>query len=277
MANVQPSRVRETSATTGTGTYTLAGAVTGYQTFASQLSNSDTVDYVAVLGANWEIGRGTYSAGTLAWTAIYASSNAGSAVDWASGAKDVFAASVGISDLDATGLTNLVALLAVLPLSGGVLTGPLTVDGQIVYPATQNASSDPNTHDDYEEGTWTPVARGGGTAGSPTGTFAGWYQKDGRVVHGGAQISFTDLDTMAGDLEITGFPFTINSAASDRFGIVPGHRDNFTNDFPMSCLPVVGDTYITIERADVDDTDVQITDLSATSQFYFSFTYRTTG
>jgi hypothetical protein len=92
MALVLADRVRETSVTTGTGTLTLAGAVTGYQTFSSAIGNTNTCYYtIANPGTSeWEVGIGTVGAGTLARTTILSSSNAGSAVPFSAGAKDVF-------------------------------------------------------------------------------------------------------------------------------------------------------------------------------------------
>ena len=92
MANVWQDRVLETSTTTGTGALTLAGAVTGYRTFASVCSVSDTVYYVITnLGTGeWETGLGTYSgANTLTRTLVHASSNAGAAVNFSAGTKRV--------------------------------------------------------------------------------------------------------------------------------------------------------------------------------------------
>lgn len=86
-------RVYETSTTTSTGTYTLLGAVTGFQSFAA-VGNSNTCYYCAVdrAGGGWEVGIGTYtvSGTTLARTTILASSNSGSAVSWSAGTRDVF-------------------------------------------------------------------------------------------------------------------------------------------------------------------------------------------
>lgn len=84
-------RVRETSTTTGTGSYTLAGAVAGFRAFAAVCANADTAYYVATGGADWEVGLGTWATGgTLARTAILASSNGGAAVNWGAGTRDVF-------------------------------------------------------------------------------------------------------------------------------------------------------------------------------------------
>ena len=93
MALVLADRVKETTTTTGTGTVTLAGASTGFQSFAV-IGNGNTTYYV-IAGqgtAEWEVGIGTYtSAGTtLARTTVLASSNAGSLVSFSSGTKDVF-------------------------------------------------------------------------------------------------------------------------------------------------------------------------------------------
>lgn len=91
-------RVQETSTSTGTGNFTLSGAVTGFKTFASRYSTSDTLHYAihevdssgAPSGA-WEVGLGTYSAAnTLTRTTVLASSNADAAVNFASGNKRVF-------------------------------------------------------------------------------------------------------------------------------------------------------------------------------------------
>lgn len=91
MALIHADRVKETSTTTGTGTYTLAGAATGFQSF-SAIGNGNTCYYTAEDGTNWEVGLGTYtSAGTtLARTTVLASSNAGAAVNWAAGTRNIF-------------------------------------------------------------------------------------------------------------------------------------------------------------------------------------------
>ena len=88
-------RVRETTTTTGTGTINLGGAVTNFETFAANLSNSDTTYYAIVDNTNgdFEVGLGTFSTGspnTLARTTPIASSNSNSAVNFGSGTKDVF-------------------------------------------------------------------------------------------------------------------------------------------------------------------------------------------
>lgn len=91
MALIRAERVKETTATTGTGTYALDGAAIGYQAFSAVCANADTVEYCATDGTAWEVGLGTWATGgTLVRTAIYKSSNSNNAVSWAAGSKDIF-------------------------------------------------------------------------------------------------------------------------------------------------------------------------------------------
>ena len=80
MALILKDRVKETSTTSGTGTLTLAGAVTGYQSFSSAIGNGNTTYYAVYQdgGADWEVGIGTVGSGTLSRTTVLASSNSGS-------------------------------------------------------------------------------------------------------------------------------------------------------------------------------------------------------
>ena len=91
MAFVVKDRVKETTTTTGTGTITLAGAVSGFQAF-SVIGNGNTTYYTIAGGSEWEVGVGTYTSSgtTLSRDFILESSNAGSAVNFSAGTKDVF-------------------------------------------------------------------------------------------------------------------------------------------------------------------------------------------
>jgi len=93
MALVLADRVRETTTTTGTGTVTLVGAVTGYQSFSAVGDGNTTYYCIAARDlSEWEVGIGTYTSSgtTLARTTILSSSNAGAAVNFSAGEKDVF-------------------------------------------------------------------------------------------------------------------------------------------------------------------------------------------
>ena len=89
MALVVKDRVRENSTTTGTGTFTLSGAVTGFQTFSTAIGNTNTTYYAIVNQGEWEVGLGTVGAGTLSRDTVLSSST-GSKVNFTSGTKDVF-------------------------------------------------------------------------------------------------------------------------------------------------------------------------------------------
>jgi hypothetical protein len=91
MALVVKDRVQETSTTTGTGTFTLAGAVSGFQSF-SAIGNANTTYYAIVGGTEWEVGLGTYTSSgtTLSRDTILESSNGGTAVNFSAGTKNVF-------------------------------------------------------------------------------------------------------------------------------------------------------------------------------------------
>ena len=95
MAFLIKDRVLETCSSPGTGAVTLLGAVTGYQSFSTAFSSTNgTTTYYCIAdqgGANWEVGLGTWNTGnTLSRTTVYASSNGGSTVNFASGTQNVF-------------------------------------------------------------------------------------------------------------------------------------------------------------------------------------------
>jgi hypothetical protein len=88
MSLVLADRVRQTSTTTGSGTFTLDGSVTGFQSFAA-VGDGNTTYYTITLDSQWEVGIGTYSAGTLARDTVISSST-GSKIVFGAGTKDVF-------------------------------------------------------------------------------------------------------------------------------------------------------------------------------------------
>jgi hypothetical protein len=93
MALVLKDRVKETANAPGTGTVTLLGAASGYQSF-SVIGDGNTVYYCIAdqSGSNWEVGIGTYTSSgtTLARNTILESSNSGSVVNFTTGPQDVF-------------------------------------------------------------------------------------------------------------------------------------------------------------------------------------------
>jgi len=130
MALVLNDRVKETTTTTGTGALTLAGAVTGFETFGTGVGNSNTTYYAVTLpgSAEFEVGLGTLNGDstTITRTTVISSSNSDNAVDFSAGTKTIFCtipASKSVF-LDASGNATLGADLSVgddLTILGGLI------------------------------------------------------------------------------------------------------------------------------------------------------------
>lgn len=137
MALVLADRVKETTTTTGTGTVTLLGASTGFQSFAA-VGNANTTYYTitAQTGTEWEVGIGTYTSSgtTLSRTTVLSSSNGGSLVDFTAGTKDVFVTYPSSRSVYADGTTLTATNSSVLPIaSGGTNSTATATAGGIGY------------------------------------------------------------------------------------------------------------------------------------------------
>lgn len=91
---------------------------------------------------------------------------------------------------------------------------PSTSGSGISFPATQSASSDVNTLDDYEEGTWTPSLGGTATYSQQAGT----YKKVGGLVYVSAIIQVATLGTGSSS-QISGFPFSYTAGPRNTFSV----------------------------------------------------------
>lgn len=148
MAFVLADRVKETTTTTGTGTVTLLGASTGYQSF-SAIGNGNTTYYTIAgqTGSEWEVGIGTYTSSgtTLARTTVIASSNSGSLVNFSAGTKDVFVTYPAEYTANAVGggigavLLNASTVTAsgtIAAGQNGLSVGPLTINSGVSITVT---------------------------------------------------------------------------------------------------------------------------------------------
>ena len=103
--------------------------------------------------------------------------------------------------------------------------GILQLSGGITFPATAVAVSDPNTLDDYEEGTYTPtiISSGGGQTATYSVTTAR-YTKIGRVVTLDFDVALSTVSGGSGDALLSGLPFNSggNSAGTGVIGFVSG-------------------------------------------------------
>jgi hypothetical protein len=120
---------------------------------------------------------------------------------------------------------------------------PATSGAGVTFPATQSASTDANTLDDYEEGTFTPTATGASTAGTTTYTVqAGFYTKIGRQVTVSIKLGYSAM-TGTGTVNIGNLPFTsANTTSLETVGSVMTQNLNWTGGTYLS-------TYIDVNQA----------------------------
>lgn len=140
MAFVLNDRVKETSTTTGTGTFDLAGAETGFESFVSGVGDGN-VTYYAISNdgtTEFEVGIGTVTDATpdtLARTTVISSSNSDALVNFSAGTKTVFC-TLPASRTPSAGMTaqtfvntHSQTISDDQTLESGVLAGPVTITG----------------------------------------------------------------------------------------------------------------------------------------------------
>jgi hypothetical protein len=143
MAFVLADRVQETTTTTGTGTVTLAGAISGFRSFAA-VGNGNSTFYTIVdsTGSDWEIGIGTYtlSGTTLSRDTVLSSSNAGSLVNFSAGTKNVFVTFPASSTLFALNNQTITSSYTIPTGNNASAVGPITINtGKAVTVSTGQA------------------------------------------------------------------------------------------------------------------------------------------
>jgi hypothetical protein len=161
--------------------------------------------------------------------------------------------------------------------SAGVLS---LNQGQIQFPATQVASANANTLDDYEEGTWTPSFRGTTTAGTYTysSVQAGAYTKIGnQVTVWCSLIGITASSAGTGEWLVAGLPFTIaNNDSMSRNNTTAWIRLANASRSNILALPSQGGGGVAFvyDANSLGNTDFTIaSDFSNGLQIGFSFTY----
>ena len=147
MAFALNDRVKETSTTTGTGTFDLAGAETGFESFVSGVGNGNQT-YYAISNdgtAEFEVGIGTVTdaaTDTLSRDTIISSSNSDALVNFSAGTKTVFC-TLPASRTPSAGMTAQTfvnthnsTISEDQTLDSGVLAGPVTITGTQVITGT---------------------------------------------------------------------------------------------------------------------------------------------
>jgi hypothetical protein len=126
----------------------------------------------------------------------------------------------GTNEIERARIPSTGGIQSVNSISVGNAT-PTTSGAGITFPATQSASTDANTLDDYEEGTWTPTVRGGSTAGTYTpNNISAYYTKVGNQVTCWAKFGFSAASGGTGEILIQSLPFSYKASSSIAGSIV---------------------------------------------------------
>lgn len=144
--------------------------------------------------------------------------------------------------------------------------------GQIKFPATQSASADANTLDDYEEGTWTPsLTFAGGSTGMTYSTQTGTYTKIGRLVFCRGTIVLTAKGSSTGHARIEGLPFTPSTTTA----ALIAHMFDISFANQIHCVSSTSpDAIYLYETTDAGvRTTIVETNFANTSSMNFSATY----
>lgn len=165
------------------------------------------------VGALQSDGAGTLAFGSLSTLAQTFTVDANTPYDltWPNADAAGVLASNGSGVLSLTPAPTLTTPTMTIPV---VSTRINLTGGQIAFPGTAVPSSDANTLDDYEEGTWTPVLGGsGGQSGQAYDSQHGEYVKIGRIVFCTATITLSAKGTITGDVVLSGLPFSVDTSA----------------------------------------------------------------
>ena len=150
--------------------------------------------------------------------------------------------------------------------------------GQLKFPASQNASSNANTLDDYEEGTWTPTLTTSGTdfdSVSYNADTGGLYTKIGRVIHlqGAIRTSALTAGSASGSVKIGGLPFTpANHTTEGDAGFFISYATGFAGETPIIAHAERNGTNLVLYfRTTADDpvSALQVADVDGSLQFNF--------
>jgi hypothetical protein len=152
---------------------------------------------------------------------------------------------------------------------------PSTSGAGITFPGTQSASSDANTLDDYEEGTWTPTIAGISTYTVQNAT----YIKIGKYVHIAGDVSGTDSGSLA-SFVITSFPF-VSQGTPTVYGIgnvfpVSGFTSNATSTVLQGTPGQTQGIVYWVSSGGTNFNQITSSDLAATFTFEFSLSYLAT-
>ena len=172
------------------------------------------------------------------------------------------------TDLGAASATSLAVTAGLLDISGAS-------SGQVKFPAAQNASSNANTLDDYEEGTWTPaVTLGGAAVGLTYSTQVGFYTKIGNLVAVEGYLIISAKGSSTGALRLTGLPFAYSNWTG---GAALRTRDISYSGMITASTSSPATTVAITQTVAANGAETSLTDanLGADVLIAINFTYRT--
>jgi hypothetical protein len=156
---------------------------------------------------------------------------------------------------------------------------PSTSGAGITFPATQSASSDANTLDDYEEGTFSPtITFGGGSTGVAYSDQKGTYVKVGGNVFINVYLRLSSKGSSTGQVAIAGFPFATASGIDFFAPLAPrGYVNSGGN--PVSIYAGSGGitSFLAYSCNLTGSTNASLTDtaIATNTEFNFNFWYKT--
>jgi hypothetical protein len=160
----------------------------------------------------------------------------------------------------------------ILCLAGGDTSATGT---GIAFPATQSASSNANTLDDYEQGTWTPTVVGTTTAGTATYSQQnGQYTKIGNMVTATAYVEWS-AHTGTGNMTLGGLPFTTLSAGANLGGVAIAYNHNIVLTANNVITAYIGGntTLITVDQYPVGGGGSTAVPMDASGGFIYTISY----
>ena len=199
----------------------IAGSTNSGQTFLTGNAYYD--------GSNWKYGQ-TNTAGFF--------TTSGNVHTWATAASGTAGNTISFTTAMTLNANGALALQGASTSANGV---------GITFPATQSASSDVNTLDDYEEGTFTPAmscATGGPIVLSAA---SGRYTKVGNVVNFALRVTASNVSSAGGQIKITGLPFVFNTGLTMRLRVVSADVSNVTGSTPDS----IGGSYVAVGSTEI--------------------------
>jgi len=188
------------------------------------------------------------------------------------------------SDLGTVNVSSNLQFSSGFTMRSPTFTGQATIPtinltgGQIRFPSTKVPSSDPNTLDDYEEGTWTPSFRAESSFSSITyNTRIGRYVKIGKLVVATCRVGIEDKTGGSSSIAVSGFPFTFWDAENFQAGAVEHY--NFgswpSNIFSIGALSIGGTDYMNLLwNGSGTRTNVQVSSLVGGSGLTITVAYQ---